>query len=92
LVSELARVSRDYGHQTVADRQHRISLKRTLQIESVLQHTNQEARENIDDRDNNRCHRVALGKTGGAIHGAIELGFAGQHAAARAGFVLIDQT
>jgi hypothetical protein len=43
------------------------------QFHAVLQHADQEARDNVDAGDEYAGHRIALSEAGGAVHGAIEL-------------------
>jgi hypothetical protein len=57
----------------------------------VLQDANQKTGDDVDDRDQDTGDRVALRETGCAVHGAVKFGFAGNHLAPGARFVLVDE-
>ena len=74
---------RNHRHQAVADGENGVGLERLAQIHAVLQDADQEAGDDVDAGDENAGHRVALREARGAVHGAVELGFAGQLLAPR---------
>ena len=58
----------------------------------VLKNADEDAADDVDERDQNGSHRVALGESNGSIHGAVEFGFLADLLPARAGFFLIDDS
>ena len=83
---------RDHRHQAVADGQHGVGFERVAQIHAVLQDADQEAGDDVDAGDQDAGHGIALREARGAVHGAVEFGFAWPVAfAALARFGFVDQ-
>ena len=83
---------RDLRHQTIADRQQREPLQRLRHRHVFLHDTDREPTYDIDQRDENRSHRITLSESDGAIHGAVEFGFLADLHPPFAGFLLIDDS
>ena len=83
---------RDLGHQTVADRQQRVSLGRCPDVEIVLQHTDEQSAEDVDEHNQDAGDGVAADELRRAVHRAEEIGLVGDRRAPFARFVLADQS
>ena len=82
---------RNHGNQAIADGQDGVGLQRVAKGNVELEDTNQEAGDDIDGGEKNGGEGVALAEAGGAVHGAVELGFPCDRLAAGAGLVFVDE-
>src|SRR5581483_7856657 len=57
-----------------------------------LEHADKKTANDVDQRDENRSHRIALCESDGAIHGAVEFGFLADLHPSFTGFLLIDDS
>ena len=83
---------RNHGDESVAHREDGVGLKRLAERNVELEDADQESGQNIDGGDQDGGNRVALVEARGAVHGAVEFGFAGHLLAAGAGLGLVDET
>ena len=77
--------------QPVAHGQHGIGARGLAQLDSLLQGADQQAGDDVDGGNQDRGQRVALVEARRAVHGAVELGLAGNRLAAPARLGLVDQ-
>ena len=82
---------RDHGHQAIAHGENRVGFQRVLERNVELEDADQKSGEDIDGGDQNGGQRVALAEARRAVHRAVEFRFLGDHFAARAGLLLVDQ-
>ena len=82
---------RNDRHQAVAHREHGVGARGLAQLDALLQGADQQAGDDVDGRDQNRGQRVALVEARRAVHGAVELGLAGDGLAAAPRLGLVDQ-
>ncbi len=66
---------RNRRDQTVSDRQDGESRQCRGDIHAVLEDADEQAANDIDQRDQYRRHRVALREPNGSVHRAVEFGF-----------------
>ena len=57
----------------------------------MLQHPDNQAAYHVDEQDQDTRHGIAAYKFAGTVHGAVEIGFAGDFLASGAGLILGDQ-
>ena len=79
-------------HQRVAHGQQHIGVGRLASTQAMLQHTDGEPAKDVDQQDQDTCHRVAADKFRRAVHGAKEVRFFGHLSPAPLGFFFVDQT
>ncbi len=83
---------RNHGDQAVADGEHGVGLERVAEGNVELKDSDEESGDDVDGGEQNGGERVALAEAGGSVHGAVELGFAGDGFAAGAGLLLVDES
>ncbi len=83
---------RDHGDEAVAHGEHGVGLERVAEGNIELKDADQESGDDVDGGEQNGGERVTLAEAGGAVHGAVELGFAGDGLAAGAGLVFVDES
>ncbi len=79
------------GDQPVAHRQHGVGAGRLAQLDSLLQGADQQAGDDVDGGNQNGGQRVPLVEARRAVHGAVELGLAGDRLAPPPRLGLVDQ-
>ena len=77
-------------HQTVTDGELRVQAGGAGEIDALDQHADGETRRDIDDYDDDAGNSVATNEFGGAVHSPVEVRFALDVAATRAGLVFRD--
>ncbi len=77
-------------HQAVTDGQQRVGLGRVAGAHVVLHHADDQAADDVDQRDHDAGHGVALDVFRGAVHRAVEFGFLRHFGTALARFRLGD--
>ena len=82
----------DHGDQAVADGEHGVGLERLAKRNVELEDSDEEAGKNVDAGDEDGGDRIALVEAGGAVHGAVEFGFAGGLFAAGARLMFVDES
>ena len=83
---------RNHGDQAVAHGEDGVGLQRVAEGNVELEDSDQKSGDDVDGGEQNGGQRVALAEAGGAVHGAVELGFAGHRFAAGARLVFVDQS
>jgi hypothetical protein len=83
---------RDQGDQAVADREHGVGLERLAKGDVELEDSDEKAGQDVDAGDQDGGDGIALVETRGAVHGPVELGFAGCLFAAGARLMLVDES
>ncbi len=79
-------------HQPVPDGQQRVVLGRRRHIQIMLQDSDDEPTNDIDEQNHDPCHGISAHKLAGPIHGPIKIRFLGNIEATLTGFFLTDQT
>ena len=82
---------RNQRDQAVADGEHRVGARGLGQRHALLQGADQQAGDDVDAGNQDGGQRVALVEARRAVHGAVELGLAGDGLAAFARLLLVDQ-
>jgi hypothetical protein len=80
----------DLRAQPVADRQQRELVRRLAERQALLHDADDDAADEVDQRDQDAGHRVALDELRGAVHRAIEVGLLGDLRAAAARLLVGD--
>ena len=81
---------RDLRAQAVADRQQRELLGGLAERHALLHDADDDAADQVDQRDQDAGHRVALDELRGAVHRAVEVGLLGDLGAALARLLVGD--
>ena len=82
----------ELGNQAVTDGDDGILLKYGGEVSPAHDHADDDAAHEVDKRNEQRHHRVALDDLGGAVHSAVEVGLLLDLAPAEAGRLLVDQS
>ena len=82
---------RDLRHQRVAHRQQDVAVRGLCGGEVVLRHADHEAADDVDEQDQQACHRVAAHEFAGTVHRAKELCLFTHFEAPPLGFLVVDQ-
>ncbi len=79
-------------HQAVADGQQRVELRSLGQRQIVLQGTDRNTTQHVDEQDQDAGDSVAAHELAGTVHGAVEVGFLYHLGAPALGLGLIDDS
>ena len=80
----------DHAHQTVADGEQRVLLRRVADLHAPLHHADDEAADDVDDGDDDAGDGVALHELHRAVHGAEQLALALEVAALALALLHVD--
>ena len=78
-------------HQTIANGQQGVVLRRIRGTQVVLQHANGDTAEHVDKQNENAGYGVAAHELAGTVHGPVEIGLLRHFLATAQGVVLTDQ-
>ena len=81
---------RDLRGEAVADRQQRELVRGLAERQALLHDADDDAADEVDQRDQDAGHRVALDELRGAVHRAVEVGLLGDLGAALARLLVGD--
>ena len=82
---------RNLSNEPVADGEQSVIPGSGSKIQIVLKHTDDQATDHIDKKNQNSCYCIASHKLAGAIHGTVEFRFLGNRGATLARLFLSDE-